>query len=258
MCQVYDKCKEELITVGDVFKSNEGCVAVVIRYKGYKKVTLRFLDDFEAEITLQAGRLKTGGFKNPYYPSVCGVGYLGVGIHTANGCRYSRHVYNKWKAMITRLYSEKSFMVRPTYKGCTVDKTWFNFQIFADWYKNQRFSTCGYQLDKDVLVKGNRHYSPETCCLVPQEINTLMGRSLSCKGDFPIGVHRNKHSGRFVAQACGVEGRYLGTYDTPELAFYAYKKEKESYVKEVAERWKDQIDPRAYNALMSWEVDIDD
>lgn len=50
----------------------------------------------------------------------------------------------------------------------------------------------------------------------------------------------------------------LGTYDTPEEAFYAYKPVKEAYIKSLAEKWKDQIDPRVYDALVKWEINIDD
>ena len=32
----------------------------------------------------------------------------------------------------------------------------------------------------------------------------------------------------------------------------------ETYIKEVANKWKDQIDPRVYNALMKYEVEITD
>ena len=52
--------------------------------------------------------------------------------------------------------------------------------------------------------------------------------------------------------------KYLGRYNTPEQAFLAYKIAKESYIKEVAEKWRDQIDPRVYNTLMNYEVNIDD
>ena len=48
----------------------------------------------------------------------------------------------------------------------------------------------------------------------------------------------------------------LGRFDTPEEAFQAYKQVKESYIKEVAEKWKGDIDPRVYEALMNWTVEI--
>ena len=50
----------------------------------------------------------------------------------------------------------------------------------------------------------------------------------------------------------------VGTYDTPEEAFYAYKPVKEAHIKSLAEKWKDQIDPRVYEALMNWTIEITD
>ena len=51
---------------------------------------------------------------------------------------------------------------------------------------------------------------------------------------------------------------YLGTFNTLEEAFYVYKREKEKYIKEVADKWKDHIDIRVYEALMNYEISIDD
>ena len=54
------------------------------------------------------------------------------------------------------------------------------------------------------------------------------------------------------------QNKYLGLFNTELEAFYAYKQAKETYIKEVANKWKDQIDPRVYNALMKYEVEITD
>ena len=59
---------------------------------------------------------------------------------------------------------------------------------------------------------------------------------------------------------CRKEGKKkcLGLFDTPELAFQAYKTFKEAYIKEQAELYKDSIEPRAYQALLNYEVSLDD
>ena len=64
----------------------------------------------------------------------------------------------------------------------------------------------------------------------------------------------------FMAQVNKNKGKQecLGFFNTEIEAFKAYKKAKESFVKEQADKWKDQIDIRAYNALMNYEVSIDD
>ena len=83
--------------------------------------------------------------------------------------------------------------------------------------------------------------------------------------EFPAFLHyqaafTNKNSIENIIYCpfCGVGKEYLGTLDTELEAFHAYKHAKEAYVKELAEKWKDQIDPRAYNALMKYEVEITD
>lgn len=258
MCKIYEYGVKTLVSVGDVFQSKEGCKAVVTKYEGCGKVTVRFLDEYSAEICLQSGRLKQGGFKNPFYPSVFSTGFRGVGEHKANDNKYSRHVYNKWKGMIERVHSDKYLAKRPSYVDCSIDKSWYNFQNFAEWFKNQDFSNEDYQLDKDILFKNNKVYSEKTCCLVPKDVNTLILNRTRDRGKYPVGVYKNNHTNRFVAQSCNTGERYLGTFDTPEEAFYAYKAAKENYIKEVANKYKDQIDIRAYEALMKYEVNIDD
>ena len=52
--------------------------------------------------------------------------------------------------------------------------------------------------------------------------------------------------------------KHLGYFKTEIEAFNAYKQAKESFVKEQANKWKDQIDERAYNALMNYTVEITD
>jgi hypothetical protein len=52
--------------------------------------------------------------------------------------------------------------------------------------------------------------------------------------------------------------KHIGYFVTELEAFLAYKEAKEQQIKVVANRWKDQIDPRVYDALMNWEVEITD
>ena len=113
-------------------------------------------------------------------------------------------------------------------------------------------------LDKDIIKKGNKVYSPNTCVFVPHSINTLFVKSNKVRGEYYIGVYKNGN--KFEAQLSKGNGKQipLGLYDTPEEAFLTYKQAKEAYIKEVAEEYKGKIDPRAYEALMKYEVEITD
>ena len=103
----------------------------------------------------------------------------------------------------------------------------------------------GWCLDKDILVKGNKIYSPETCCFVPKGINLLFGKNNAKRGNYPIGVCKFKN--KFQA-TINIKGKTisLGHFDTPEEAFEAYKTAKEAYIKEVADEWKDRIEEDVY------------
>lgn len=247
------------IEVGDVFTNNSGCVAVVIERKNYSEILVQFQDEFQHSVIVRGDVLKSGRFKNPYYKSVCGVGYVGVGKYrVSEGGRITK-AYIHWSHALERCYNKEYQEKYPSYLGCTVCEEWHNFQVFAEWFYSQRYHQKRFHLDKDLLFKNNKVYSPETCTLIPERVNGfLIGLSKS-KGEYPLGVSRKSKSNKFQTSINLDSGRkYLGAFDTPEEAFYVYKEAKEKYIKELANQYKDQIDPRAYNALMSWEVNIDD
>lgn len=243
------------ISIGDKFKTNEGCVCIVMKYINATNVEVKFLDKKGHITKTSALSLRRGSLKNPYFPSVCGVGYIGVGIHRPTLNSKKTKVYGLYQDMMVRCYSEKSQDYRPTYKGCTVHPHWHNFQNFADWYYDQKFRDLGYQLDKDLLFKGNKVYSEKTCTLIPKEINVLLINRSNDRGKYPLGVSERRSSGvKYVAQCSGLNKRLIGIFNTVEEASAAYVREKERHVKRVAIRWKDKIEPRAFEALMSWTV----
>jgi len=195
--------------------------------------------------------------------SAFGVGYIGDGKYetsTDENGRTSTH-YIKWRSMLSRCYDPKTQLLHPTYIGCTVSDEWLNFQNFAKWYDNNiyEFNNETLQLDKDILVKHNRIYSPETCLLVPANINRLFKMRDKNKKNTPTGVSYVKRTNMYSAN-CKQNGRakYLGGFKTPEEAFYAYKVYKEKIIKEVAEEYKSKIPDRLYKAMCDYEVNISD
>ena len=163
--------------------------------------------------------------------------------------------YTVWKNMIQRCYSEAYLKRRPTYRGCSVTEEWLNFQVFAEWLTSQDFYLDGYELEKDILKYGNKVYSPETCTLIPQEINSLVLDCKSTRGEFPIGVTWHKKYGKFKSQIRIFDKNiHLGYFDCPQEAHMAYVKAKEAHVKVIANKWKGRIEERVYLALMNWKV----
>lgn len=169
---------------------------------------------------------------------------------------YTRAVKYYW-GMMSRVAPGGSQQIkRPLYANASC--TFVDFQEFAEWCQDQIGYTSGFQLDKDLLVKGSKVYSKDTCVFIPQQLNTLLIKRDRGRGEFPLGVCRAGN--QFMAQCSVGVGRqeYLGVFGTPESAFAAYKVFKEDYIKQQANKWRSQIDVRAYEALMSYEVLITD
>ena len=165
-----------------------------------------------------------------------------------------------WTCMLERCYGNRDSA--PTYKGCSVSNDWLKCSKFFDdirQFENYEMIHNGWQLDKDILVKGNKVYSKDTCCIVPQAINTLFTKAPKKSNGLPVGVRQKFVGKKYTAQLKAANKRaHLGSFIKLEDAFQAYKEAKESYIKEVAEKWKDKIDLKVYNALISYEVEITD
>ena len=194
-------------------------------------------------------------------PSVYGVGCLGSNLNLKsriNGktCK----IHSLWRNMIERCYSKKFHRINPTYIGCTVSDEFKDYSKWREWYDNYPYKQDGWQLDKDLLTKGNKVYSEDSCVFIPKEINSLLVKSTASRGEYLIGVSWHKRDKVFVAKISLGAGnqKVLGYYDNEYEAHLSYKKAKEEYIKELADKYKDLLDPRAYEALYNYTVDIDD
>ena len=244
---------------GEVGYNNDGEKMMIVKYSNANDIDVKFEDGTIIKHNAY-NNFKKGNIKNPYFPSFYGVGFIGNGKFKPfdeNG--KPTKCYIAWKNMMKRCYCLKCHKNRPRYSHCTVDEEWWNFQVFAEWYYSHYYEIENEQmaLDKDILNKGNKVYSANTCVFVPSSINNLFVKSNNKRGEYPIGVTKN--GSKFQARLNkGNEQIYLGIYTTPEEAFQVYKKAKESYIKEVAEKYKQKIPHEAYEALMNYEVEIDD
>ena len=166
--------------------------------------------------------------------------------------------YDLWHSLLNRCYSSKYHQGKPTYVGCSVSENFKGYSYFHQWCQQQvGFGGEDFQLDKDLLLRGNKVYSEETCLFLPRELNTMFTARKNHRGNFPLGV--STLHGKFVTHCCTDKpSRRVGRFDTPELAFQAYKQVKEAFIKQQAEKWKASIDPRAYEALMAYTILITD
>lgn len=235
--------KSRLKYEGRVFKTKCGVPCKVINYRTAKEIKIQFLDENCYSTTVELGNLRRGNIRNPFFPSVRGVGYLGEGVFKAKINGVFTKEYVVWSSMLARCYSEVFHISNPTYIGCTVCEEWHNFQVFAKWYSEQKYGYKDYVLDKDILFKGNKIYSPKNCRLVPHEINSLVTSSKNSESNLPAGVSFEKKSKKFRASlAVNGKSKYLGVYSTVAEAEHVYKKEKHLYIKESVLKWKGLVD----------------
>lgn len=160
--------------------------------------------------------------------------------------------YNVWQSLMERTSPTiKRRKGLESYSDSTVCPEWETYSVFKQWYESNYFEGC--EIDKDILFKGNKHYSPATCCLVPHEINMLLARCNKGNGHYPMGVSRYKD--KFRAQFYHT---HIGYYNTVEDAFYAYKQVKEKNIRDKAKEYYDKgvINEQVYNALINYEIEM--
>lgn len=234
----------------------------VVEYNNAHDILVKFLETGNTVRTMWQ-QFYDGEVKNHYDKSIFGAGYLGEGDYKASINRIATPQYTSWKHMLERCYDPKLHNKFSTYKDCTVSEEWHNFQNFAKWHDENYYEVEGEKmhLDKDILLKGNKHYSEETCVFVPQNINTLFTKRNVARGDTPIGVCYVKRDNVYVARCMTGKGnkrKTLGSYSTPEEAFHAYKIFKEQLIKQIANDYKNLIPEKLYNAMMNYIVEITD
>jgi len=168
--------------------------------------------------------------------------------------------YQLWQGMLERCFCEKYKQKYPTYKDVTCSHEWLSMTKFIeDVSKMKGYGLKGWELDKDILQKGNKLYSKDTCCFVPLEVNILLTKRDKSRGEYPVGVDFHKVSGKFRAKlTINGKQKHLGLFPTPEEAFQVYKLAKEAQIKVVAEKWKHLLDERVFQALLGYEVTIND
>lgn len=249
--------------LGEENYNNFGTLMKIVEHKNAKDIIVEFQDEHKAKVKSQYIHFKKGEVKNPYDKLVYGIGCMGEGKY--NKKDYP-DIYEKWRQMLRRCYDPYRLNKYPTYIDCYVCEEWHNFQIFSEWFEENYYEIEGEKmcLDKDILIKGNKIYSPETCCVVPERINNLFTKCDVSRGKYPIGVCWDKANNKFRAK-CNILDKennnkqiYLGLYNTIDETFLKYKHFKENYIKEVADEYKDLIPTKLYDALYKYKVEIND
>ena len=165
-----------VIKVGEVYSTNSYGSLEIVEYINARQILVRFIDT-GYEKYVQAVHIRKGSVKDPFCPTIFGKGYFGVGSYRSCTNGKITKVYMTWKNMLVRCYNSKTQIKQPTYVGCTVVEEWHNFQVFGKWFDKHYIE--GYHLDKDIKVKGNKVYGPDTCTFVSQTENIEAAQAVS-------------------------------------------------------------------------------
>lgn len=251
-----NKKRRDSTNVGDRIES-DSCGYYIIKSKSEGFCVVEFDTGYTCTVSNKAAR--RGSIKDPLYPQVLGVGYFGVGPYknrlgaTSKGfCTLSE--YNAWQNMLQRCYYDK-YTCRvdgvKTYDNVEVVPEWHNFQNFAEWYVPRRklFDDNNIKrpaLDKDILAPSleNRVYGPETCCLVPDEINGAL-----------VGIHKDDSG--IMKQTKGFcvyykSKRVTDYFDNIEEARKVREIIKQENFIRLANKYQHVIEPRVYDRLCNW------
>ena len=250
---------------GEKSVNNFGSEMVITEYRKAIDIDIYFP---EYDWTFKHGRynaFKRGNIKCPYEPRYFDIGYLGEGKYTVSENGKNKKEYKIWHSMIKRCYDPKYQEKHSTYKDCKVEDYLLNFQNMGEWIEENYYKIPGETmcLDKDILCKGNKVYSRDTCIFVPERINNLFVKSDKARGKCPIGVTLTP-SGTYQVYCSNKYGKsvYLGTYNSEEEAFQVYKQYKEKVIKEIIDSYEGKIPEPHYSrlreAMYNYEVEIDD
>lgn len=243
---------------GTIHKSNKCGEFEIVEYQNARKVKIRFIKT-GYECTVRASNILDGQVRDPYLPTVYGIGVTGNKYPAKKNGKDLKE-YKLWHGLLERCYCPKSLASKPTYIGCSVSDNFKSYEYFYEWCQEQvGFGNEKWEIDKDLLVKGNKVYSEDTCVFLPREINSALTHRKDVDNELPVGVLPVTNSTKYQA-SIKLDGKthYLGSFKTPELAFQAYKEKKEWSLTQLAFKWGYLLDPRAEKALYNYRVEIDD
>ena len=238
--------------IGEKRRMNCGAIATIIEYRTSKDIDVQFEDGYIVA-NREYACFKKGEITNPYYPTVYNIGYLGE-TTTIDKKGNRLKSYDVWRNMIARCYNPNI----KNYKnygamGVTVCEEWHCYANFKKWFNRHYYTLENerVELDKDILVEGNKIYSPKTCIFAPKRINDLFLDSgyKNKNRELPLGVSKkdNKYE---VGISIKDKTKALGRFNTPEEASQCYQTARSKYILELAEEYKDKIPNKLYKRLI--------
>lgn len=171
--------------IGDIIENKYGQKAKIIdierRESGKKnRVYLKIAFESGYESYTTSDNFMRGKVKDYLSPTILGVGILG---YVENLKLKGMSEYNLWCHMLRRCYDNST---NTTYNDVEVCERWKRFDYFLEdlpkiknydlWKKykeNNPNKKNIYELDKDILINGNKLYSLEACMFVEKKYNAV-------------------------------------------------------------------------------------
>lgn len=133
-----------------------------------------------------------------------------------------------WKSVVARTNKDGTHRKsRPTYENCR--NLFETYNTFVDWcnmqygYMHKEDSGRYWSLDKDLLVPGNKDYSPETCLFMPNKVNSIFSGKKKDNG-LPLGVSKLQHDRPGFKYKCGSGSTEIwGKHPTPQGAHMGWQ-----------------------------------
>ena len=245
--------------LGEERLNNRGCLMKIVEYNNSNDIIVEFQDEYKYKIHTTYQVFHRGNVKNPYYPSVYGVGIVGAKYPISKNGNLIKE-YDIWKCVLRRCFDEKTKEKQPTYKNVTCCKEWLLYENFYKWLHSQEnfdkwLNGYKWAVDKDILVKGNKIYSPDACCLVPQNVNSVFIVKNIKEEAFPITIDE-------VLNYCDNNKLEINRnnieYALEYISKNKYKVKKENTIKQIAQKEYDKgnITKKCYEVMMNYEVEV--
>ena len=244
------------ISLGAKYSTNNSGELIVTDIIDSKTVSVKFIETGTVKNSPRQSVLE-GSVKDPLFHNIEGVGFLGVGPYKARSNNALTKAYSVWRSMLNRCYGNVNHATRRSYFDCSVHPDWRNFQEFAMWFEDNYIE--GFELDKDLILQGNRIYNPYTCVFLHKTVNGFLASCKGSRGKYPIGCSYNKEHKIFESSGHNPitnKKKRLGYFKTPEecnLAWIEYKKEMSLLLVEsgylFCERTKDALLTRDWSLI---------
>lgn len=166
--------RHNLDIVGEHFFDNSGLEFVVLNEAGRTEhgemlYDIKYLESGYINRRRRRVEIRRGEVRDRYAPNICGVACIGD-INVPNKRCIERKIYDTWKNMIYRCYNPNCSSYK-TYggNGVTVCNQWLCFENFYEdiqrlpGYNKDLIMNNILELDKDIINRSEKQYSPQTC-----------------------------------------------------------------------------------------------